>query len=169
MNLIVAVDKNWGIGKENELLIHIPADLKRFRELTLGHTVILGRKTIEGFPNGKPLKDRRNLVLSRTLAEIAGAEVFQSVETLLSASEEDAFVIGGESVYAQLLPYCDTAYVTWIDKEFEADRFFCNLENDVEWAAIEEAGPFEYEGIPYHYVIYKRNRQFSIRGVSGHE
>ena len=108
MNLIVAVDKNWAIGKDGDQLVYLSEDLKRFKALTTGHPVILGRKTLATFPGGRPLKGRRNLILSRS-ADFApeGAEVFSDVETLRAAAPEDAFVIGGASVYRQLLPWCE--------------------------------------------------------------
>ena len=110
MNLIVAVDENWAIGKGGDQLVYIKADLKRFRELTTGHGVILGRKTLATFPGGRPLKNRRNLILSATPGyEVEGAEVFADVDSLLAEAPEDAFVIGGESVYRTLLDRCDTA------------------------------------------------------------
>ena len=129
MKLIVAVDRSWAIGREGDQLLYLSADLRRFKELTLGGTVILGRKTLATFPGGRPLKGRRNLILSRS-PDFApeGAEVFRSVEELLAAAPEDSFVIGGESVYRALLPYCTTAYVTKIDAAFPADRFFPDLD-----------------------------------------
>ena len=115
MNVIVAVDQNWAIGKDGDQLVYLSEDLKRFKSLTTGHPVILGRKTLATFPGGRPLKGRRNLILSRnTDFAPEGAEVFSDVETLRAAAPEDAFVIGGASVYRQLLPWCDTAYVTKI-------------------------------------------------------
>ena len=108
MNVIVAVDQNWAIGKDGDQLIYLSEDLKRFKSLTTGHPVILGRKTLATFPGGRPLKGRRNLILSRnTDFAPEGAEVFSDVETLRAAAPEDAFVIGGASVYRQLLPWCD--------------------------------------------------------------
>ena len=115
MNLIVAVDQNWAIGKDGDQLVYLKEDLKRFRTLTSGHTVILGRKTLATFPGGRPLKNRRNLILSRNPHfQAERAEVFPSVEELVKQADGDAFVIGGASVYEQLLPYCDTAYITKI-------------------------------------------------------
>ena len=113
MNLIAAVDLNWAIGRDGDQLCYIPADLKRFQALTTGHPVILGRKTLATFPGGRPLKNRRNLILSRDSAFAPeGAEVFRSLEALRAAAPADSFVIGGESVYAALLDWCDTAYIT---------------------------------------------------------
>ena len=159
MNLIAAVDQNWAIGTGGDQLCYIPADLKRFRALTTGHPVILGRKTLATFPGGRPLKNRRNLILSRTMGEAPqGAEVFSTAETLLAAAPEDAFVIGGASVYEQLLPWCSTAYVTRIQAEFPADRFFPDLDASPEWERGEESAPLEQDGIVFRYVTYRRKR-----------
>ena len=159
MNVIVAVDQNWAIGKDGDQLVYLSEDLKRFKSLTTGHPVILGRKTLATFPGGRPLKGRRNLILSRS-TDFApeGAEVFSDVETLRAAAPEDAFVIGGASVYRQLLPWCDTAYVTKIDRAFPADCHFPDLEQDLEWEKAEESAPLEQDGIVYRYVTYRRKK-----------
>ena len=156
MNAIVAVDQNWAIGKDGDQLCYISADLKRFKELTTGHPVILGRKTLATFPGGRPLKGRRNLVLSRDKTlQIEGAEVYHDVETLLTQAPEDSFVIGGGSVYKALLPHCDTAYVTKIDHAFpEADTFFPDLDADPAWRAVRTEEPLEQDGLVYRYVTY---------------
>lgn len=157
MNLIAAVDRNWAIGKDGELLVRIPADLKRFRALTSGHAVILGRKTLATFPGGKPLKNRPNLILSRNAAFAPeGAQVFSDVDSLLKAAPADAFVIGGESVYKALLPHCDRAYITKIDKAWSADAFFPDLDADPAWQVTEEGEPLEHEGLAFRYVTYER-------------
>ena len=160
MNLIVAVDKNWAIGLGGDQLCYIPADLKRFKALTTGHSVLLGRKTMATFPGGKPLKNRRNLVLS-TDPEFRpeGAEVFPTLEDALNAAPADTFVIGGESVYRQALDHCDRAYITKIDKAFPADRWFPDLDKDPAWEIMETEGPFEHEGLEYSYVTYQRKKQ----------
>lgn len=158
MNLIVAVDQNWAIGKGGDQLIYIPEDLKRFKALTTGHPVILGRKTLATFPGGRPLKGRDNLILSATPGyQVEGAKVYPNLEALLAEAPEDAFVIGGESVYRALLPYCDTAYVTKIDAEFPADRYFPNLDEDPNWTITEESDSLEHEGTSFYYVTYRRN------------
>ena len=157
MNVIVAVDANWAIGLDGDQLCYIPADLKRFQKLTTGHPVLLGRKTLATFPGGRPLKNRRNLILS-TNPDFApeGGEVFRSLEEALEACPEDTFVIGGESVYNAALDRCDVAYVTKIEKAFEADRYFPNLDNDPNWVVVEEEGPFQHEELTFTYVTYKR-------------
>ena len=158
MNMIVAVDENWGIGKGGDQLIYIPEDLKRFKALTMGHALVLGRKTMATFPGGKPLKGRRNLVLSRNPAfHPEGAEVFSSLEELLDAAPEDAFVVGGASVYQALLDRCDTAYVTKIQAAFPADCWFPDLDRCPEWRAEEESEPMEHEGVTFRYVTYRRS------------
>lgn len=157
MNLIVAVDQNWAIGKDGDQLVYLKEDLKRFRTLTSGHTVILGRKTLATFPGGRPLKNRRNLILSRNPQfQTEGAEVFSSVEELVQKADKDAFVIGGASVYEQLLPYCDTAYITKIHAAFPADTYFPNLDKSEEWKVREESESLEQDGVSYHYVTYSR-------------
>ena len=159
MNVIVAVDQNWAIGKDGDQLVYLSEDLKRFKSLTTGHPVILGRKTLATFPGGRPLKGRRNLILSRnTDFAPEGAEVFSDVETLRAAAPEDAFVIGGASVYRQLLPWCDTAYVTKIDRAFPADCHFPDLDQDPAWERTEESAPLEQDGIVYRYVTYRRKK-----------
>ena len=158
ISVIVAIARNRAIGFENRLLYRLPDDLKRFKALTTGHAVILGRKTLATFPGGRPLPGRRNLILSRD-PDFApeGAEVFSDVETLRAAAPEDSFVIGGASVYRQLLPWCDTAYVTKIGRAFPADCHFPDLDQDPEWEQAEESAPLEQDGIIYRYVTYRRS------------
>ena len=158
MYVIAAVDRNWAIGKGGDQLCYLPADLKRFRALTTGHPVILGRKTLATFPGGRPLKNRRNLILSRDPAFAPeGAEVFRELDSLRAAAPADSFVIGGESVYRALLGWCGTAYITKIGRAWEgADAFFPNLDDDPAWFVAEEGEPLEHEGIPFRYVTYKR-------------
>ena len=157
MNVIVAVDRNWAIGKDGDQLVYLSEDLKRFKALTMGHPVILGRKTLATFPGGRPLKGRRNLILSRNPAFAPeGGEVYRDLEELLSRAPEDAFVIGGASVYRALLPRCDTAYVTRIRKEYPADCWFPNLDEDPAWELAEESEPLEQDGVAYTYAVYRR-------------
>ena len=142
MNIIVAVDKNWAIGKNNKMMWSIPADMRFFREKTTGHVVVMGRKTLESFPNGLPLKQRTNLILSRDKSfQVKGALVLHTMEELLEHPKEydssDIFIIGGESIYRQFLPYCDTAYVTRIDHAYDADTYFPNLDELPEWTMTE--------------------------------
>ena len=158
MNVIAAVDQNWAIGKDGGQLIYLPEDLKRFKALTIGHPVILGRKTLATFPGSRPLKGRRNLILSRN-PDFApeGAEVFAGLDALLAAAPEDAFVIGGASVYQALLDRCDTAYITKITQSFsDADCWFPDLDQRPEWTIAEEGPELKEKGVKFHYVTYKK-------------
>lgn len=142
MNIIVAVDKNWAIGKNNKMMWSIPADMRFFREKTTGHVVVMGRKTLESFPNGLPLKQRTNIVLTANRGyHVKGAEIVHTIEELLEQLKgydtQEVFVIGGERVYRQLLPYCDTAYVTKIDHAYDADTYFPDLDQMPEWTMTE--------------------------------
>ena len=128
--LIACVDKNFGLGYKNNLLFKIPADLKNFRRLTLNHTIIYGRKTLETFPNHQPLDSRRNIILSKTLGKILGAEVVGSVEELfdkLDAAEEN-FIVGGAEIFNELIPYAKEIFLTVVDAETQADVFFPNTD-----------------------------------------
>lgn len=160
MNLIVAVDKNWAIGKNNKIMWSIPADMKYFREMTKGNVVIMGRKTLESFPQGQPLKNRVNIVITRNENyRVKGAVVVHSVEKAIEEArkyEGELFVIGGESIYRAMLRYCDTAYITKIDHGFDADTYFPNLDEDQEWEMTkisEEQTCFDLE---YYFTVYER-------------
>ena len=161
MNLIVAVDENWAIGNKNELLISIPADHKFFRQETTGKVVILGRKTLETFPQGLPLKNRTNIIMSTNKDyQVKDAVVVHNLDELLSQIEkydtEDVYVVGGESVYRLLLPYCDTAHVTKIDHAYEADAYFPNLDAMPEWKITADSEEQTYFDITYHFLKYER-------------
>lgn len=161
MKLIVAVDANWGIGCKNELLVRIPADQRMFREKTTGNVVVMGRKTLDSFPGGKPLKDRVNIVLTGERRESLNGEIYvRSVEEVLEEikkySEESIYIIGGETVYRQFLPYCNEAYVTKIDHKYEADAYFPNLDENAEWEVTEESEEQTYFDITYTFVKYER-------------
>ena len=161
MNLIVAVDNNWAIGNKNKLLVSIPNDMKHFREETTGKVVVLGRKTLETFPQGQPLKNRTNIVLSRNEKhEVKGAITVHSLEELLEElkkyDDEDIYVVGGDSVYKQLLPYCNVAHVTKIDHEFEADTYFPDLDADPDWEITADSDEQTYFDLPYQFLKYER-------------
>jgi len=161
MNLIAAVDNNWGIGSRRKLLVRIPADQKLFREETLGKVVVLGHNTLSTFPQGMPLAGRTNIILSRNHSlQIKGAKVVHSIEKLLQMlrayDSNDVYVVGGESVYRQLLPYCDIAHLTMIDRVYEADAYFPNLDNDPEWERTEESDEQTYFDLVYTFVKYER-------------
>ena len=160
MNLIVAVDKNWAIGKNNRLMWSIPADMKFFRETTKGNIVVMGRKTLESFPQGQPLKNRVNIVITRNPKyKVKDAVIVHSVKEALTECgkyDGEVFVIGGESIYRAMLPYCDKAYVTKIDHAFDADTYFPNLDKDSGWRMTkisEEQTCFDLE---YYFTIYER-------------
>lgn len=159
---VVAVDKNWGIGNEGNLLFHISEDLKNFRRLTEGKTVILGRKTLATFPKGAPLKNRRNVILSRDESyTVEGAEVCRSVEEAVkllgNENTDNICVIGGESIYRQMLPFCDKAIVTKIDSSAEkSDKFYPDLDEDENWFLAEESEVMEENGIKFKFCTYKR-------------
>ncbi len=160
MKLIACCDKNWGLGKDGELLIRIPEDLKRFSELTSGHPVILGRKTLQTFPKGKPLPNRRNIILSRNSSYIVeGAEVCDSAERaleLLGDSQDETFVIGGAEIYNLFLPYCTVAYITRLEEEYASDCRLADLDIDAAWKISESSEKLKYEDICYRYVTYTR-------------
>ena len=161
MNLIGAVDKNWAIGKENKLLVSIPADMKMFRQETTGKVVVLGRKTLETFPNGLPLKNRVNIIISRNKDyQVKGATVVHSVEEALEEikkyPKDQVYCIGGDSIYKQFLPYCDVAHVTKIDFAYEADRYFPNLDEMPEWKITGASEEQTYFDLEYQFVRYER-------------
>ena len=161
MNLIVAVDKNWGIGYQNKLLISIPDDMKFFRETTSGNVVIMGKKTLLSFPNGRPLKNRENIVITHDKNfECDGATIVHSIEEALEAAKKfdtkNIYVIGGGSIYEQMLPYVDTAYVTYIDFAYQADTRFPNLDENDEWKLVEESEEQTYFDVEYYFRKYER-------------
>lgn len=164
MNIIVAADKNWGIGKDNKLLVSIPADMKFFRETTTGNVVVMGRKTLESFPGGLPLKRRTNIVLTKDVNyQVKDAVLVHSVEELLEElkkyDSENVYVIGGDSVYQQLLPYCDIAHVTKIDYAYEADSYFPNLDEDPQWEVTASSEEQTYFDLEYTFVKYQRKKK----------
>ena len=160
MKLIVAADRNWAIGKNNKLMWSIPADMKFFRETTQGKAVIMGRKTLESFPQGQPLKNRVNIVITRNPSyKVKDAVVVHSVEEAIEESRKydgDVFVIGGESIYRAMLPYCDTALVTRIDYAYEADTWFPNLDEDEEWELTDEGEEQTCFDLEYAFTRYER-------------
>lgn len=183
MKAIVNVNQNWGIGKDGELLAYIPEDMRFFRNTTKGRTVIMGRKTLESFPGGKPLKGRLNIVLTRNPARLyqKAAQEWQAASllkplvlgdssdtqllafcdtpSLLQIQEgilEDAYVIGGAQIYQELLPYCSECLVTINDSQREADTFFPNLDADPEWQRTQETEEKEQDGVHYRFTVYRR-------------
>lgn len=161
MKAILAADKNWGIGYNNHLLVSIPSDMKFFRQTTTGKVVVMGRKTLESFPNGMPLKNRTNIVLTGNQNhQVKDAIVVHSedelMEELKKYDTDDIYVIGGESVYRMMLPYCDTAYVTKIDRAFQADTFFPNLDEMDEWEMTEESEEQTCFDLEFCFTKYER-------------
>ena len=161
MNLIVAVDRNWAIGKDNKLLVSIPDDMKFFRETTTGKVVVMGRKTLESFPNGKPLKNRVNIVLTRDPKySVDGAIIVHSREELDKElnkyDSNDIYVIGGESIYRLLLDDCHRAFVTYVDYSYDADTYFPNLDEKSEWKLAEESEEQTYYDIEFYFRTYTR-------------
>ena len=159
MNAIVAVDRKWAIGRENTLLFSLPTDMKRFRSITTGGTVLMGRKTLESFPGGKPLPNRRNVVLTSHEVEIEGAEVVHTLEDMLRAVENEdpdhVFVIGGGSLYTALLPQCRRVLLTKVDAVGTgADTWFPNLDKLPAWQVEREEAPIEEKGFTYRFIDY---------------
>jgi len=175
MDIIVAADRNWGIGRNGDLLCHIPGDLKYFKEKTMGAAVVMGRKTLESLPGGKPLPGRRNIVLTRRADfQKEGCEVAHDAAELQALLEkapgegpesarageggrQNVFVIGGAEVYAQLLDLCETVYVTRMENAFDADKFFPDLDRDPDFELVRESEPHEEGGVRYRFTVYKRH------------
>lgn len=160
MKLIAAVDNEWNIGNKGNLLFSLPDDMKFFRTTTSGKIVVMGRKNLESFPGSKPLKNRINIVLSRSKHDVDGAEFVTGVDELLDRLKEydsdDVYVIGGAQIYSLLLPYCDTALITHVDAvAIEADSKFPELK-DNEWTVTEQSDIHENNGIKFRFTTYKR-------------
>ncbi len=161
ISIIVAISEDYGIGYRNGLLWHLPEDLKRFKKLTLGHTVIMGKKTWESLPR-KPLPGRKNIVITDVPDEIIEfSTTAYSIEDALSkcGNDDEIFIIGGGSIYRQFMPVADRLYITHIHKKTSADIFFPNIDPDL-WEPIEkeEHSKDENSDIPYTYVIYQRKK-----------
>ena len=164
MNAIVVVDKNWAIGKDNDLLVHLPGDLKYYKEKTTGKVIVIGRKTLESFPGGRPLPNRTNLVLTSNpeyknphctvcLGEAAMLKELENYPT------QDIFVSGGQSIYDLFLDRCDTVYVTKIEDEYPADRYFRNLDEDDNYHVTWESDLQEDKGTKYRFLKYERKEK----------
>ena len=160
MNLIAAVDRGWGIGKDGDLLFHLKKDMKYFAQMTSGHVIIMGRKTLESFPGGKPLPRRKNIVLTgnRTY-DGKGAEVVHSIKELFdrlkTLEDEEIWVVGGGSIYRALLPWCKYAYITHVDRECQADTFIPDLTCYPGWELTDQGEEMEEEGISFRFSIYE--------------
>ena len=172
MELIVNVTENWGIGLQDRLLVSIRADLQRFRQLTTGKTVVLGRRTLSTFPGGRPLKNRTNIILS-TQPDFcpAGAQCAHSTAQLAAMLQtlpaEEICVIGGARVYALLLPFCSLARVTKTLVQLPADRFFPNLDADPQWRVIERGPVLEENGISFQYIDYQNTAPLPLSQLAG--
>ena len=163
MNLIVNVDSNWAIGYRGKLLVSIPEDMKFFRSETTGKVVVLGRKTLDTFPGGQPLKNRTNIILTRNPNyQVKGAIICHSVEEVLEElkkyNSEDVYIIGGDSIYKEFLPYCDVAHVTRTDHVYDADAWFPNLEEDPEWELTGESDEKTYFDLEFTFCKYERKK-----------
>ena len=172
MNLIAAVDKNWAIGLNNRLLVSIPADMKFFRETTTGKVVVMGRKTLESFPNGLPLKKRTNIVLTsdpdyKVLGLESTREQYDLTivhdldalrEELKKYPSEDIYILGGESIYRQLLDECDVAHITKVDYAYDADAYFPNLDEDPNWVVTADSDEQTYFDLEYYFYRYERKK-----------
>ena len=161
MNLIVNVDSNWAIGYRGKLLVSIPEDMKFFRSETTGKVVVLGRKTLDTFPGGQPLKNRTNIILTRNPNyQVKGAIICHSVEEVLEElkkyNSEDVYIIGGDSIYKEFLPYCDVAHVTITDHVYDADAWFPNLEEDPAWVLTGESEEKTYFDLEFRFCRYER-------------
>lgn len=158
MKAIVAVDKNWGIGKNNELLFSIPEDMKFFRETTKGKTVVMGSKTLKSLPGGNPLKNRANIVLSNTIVRedcIIVNSIKELGVELSKYNSEDVYVIGGAMLYKTLLPYCSEVLVTKIDADGNPDVFFENLDCLPDWRLKNESSEIQTDGYKIKFTVYK--------------
>lgn len=160
MNLIVNVSENWAIGKGNELLFHLSGDMKFFKEHTVGKTIVMGRKTLESLPKSNPLPNRTNIVLTKNDGfEKDGVEIYTDIDKLIQnlKDKDDVYVIGGESIYKALLPYCNKAYVTKVAATVDdADAFMPNLDLNPDWETESESETLSEKGYDFKFVTYKR-------------
>lgn len=161
MKMIAAVDSNWAIGNKGNLLVRIPNDQKFFRQETTGKVIVLGRKTMDTFPGQQPLKNRTNIILSRNPNyAVKDALVLHSAEELLEYVKQfptdDVYIIGGESLYKEFLPYCDEAIITKIDHAYQADAYFPNLDTDPEWELVADSEEQTYFDLEYTFLKYRR-------------
>ena len=162
MKGIVAVDKNWGIGKNNDLLFSLPTDMAYFREQTKGKVVVMGSKTLKSFPNSKPLKNRVNIVFHRGNEIFEGCTVVKDLtelkQVLSQYNSDDVFIIGGAIIYKMLLNYCDEFLITKVDADGDAQVFFENLDKLDSWECVKESQPLNDNGYNISFTIYKNNK-----------
>ena len=168
LSAIVAVCDDWGIGRNGGMVVANKQDMRHFVNTTTGHPIILGRKTLESFPGGRPLKNRRNIVLTRDpFFHCEGVEVVHSVDHALDLirDEDEVWVVGGGQIYQQLLPYCGRAVVTKNHCLRAADAFFPNLDQDKDWELVEQTDPITLgrgegdEGVSFSFATYQRRQQ----------
>ena len=161
MIAVLSADKNWAIGYKGDLLVKIPNDMKLFRTLTTGNVIVMGRKTLESFPNSQPLPNRVNIVMTQNPEyQAKGCVIVHSTKELLEElknyPDKQVYVVGGESIYRELLPFCEEAYVTRIDYEYQADRYFPNLDEMEDWEMYEEGEEETFFSIEYYFNKYRR-------------
>lgn len=164
MNLIAAADRNWAIGLNNKLLVRIPEDMKFFQKTTTGKVVVMGRKTLESLPGGQPLKNRTNIVLTSNRGfQVKGVTAMHSMEELLAElgqyRSEGIYIIGGESIYREMLELCDVAYITKLEYEYEADAWLPNLDEKEDWAITRSSEEQTYFDLEYHFLRYERKKK----------
>ncbi|WP_099204100.1 dihydrofolate reductase [Scatolibacter rhodanostii] len=168
MNCILSVSENWGIGKDNKLLFHLPSDMAFFKAKTMGNVVVMGHSTLKSLPGSKPLPNRMNIVLSRHLDSAPeGTLLYHSMEELLpdlatGYDSDSVYIIGGESIYKQFLPYCHQAFITKVQKDVPADRFFPNLDNDPNWVLADSTEPITEKEITFTICTYENKNPLSI-------
>ncbi len=168
MKAIVAVDINWGIGYKGSLLQRIPADMKNFKRITTGKVVVMGQATFESLPGQEPLKDRINIVLSddesfRNEKVTICRSLDDLFDVLSNYPDDDVFIIGGESVYAQLLEHCGEVYVTKIANTYTADKYFVNLDRSDIWKQASISGPYKYNDVEYCFVTYVKGQDKGLQ------
>ena len=161
MKAIVAVDKNWGIGKKNDLLFELPEDMKFFRKTTLNKVVLMGSNTLKSFPGGNPLKNRTNIVLFPGGEKRDDCLIVDSMDELKSVlknyNADDVFVIGGAMFYKTMLPYCSEVLVTKVDADGGAEVFYENLDKKQEWSLVEVGEPIETNGYTIRFTTYRNS------------
>lgn len=164
IKLIVAADRNWAIGKDGKLLTNIPDDTRFFNQITLNKVVIIGRKTLESLPQGQPLPNRINIVVSRNPnLKVNGAIVVDSIDAALKEAykyDTDIFVAGGASIYIAMLKYCEEALVTYIDYSYQADTYMVNLDKRPEWVLVDESEEQTHFDVIYYFRTYKKRKDF---------
>lgn len=170
MNAIVNVDAGWGIGRDGDLIFPIPEDMRFFRQTTTGKIVVMGRRTLQSFPGGKPLKNRVNIVLTRDKGFAAeGAIICHSLNELQAAltpyAAEDVFVVGGEAVYRQLIDHCSTAYVTKVHGTAPADNHFPNLDEMPNWRLVQQSEVQHSGGVDFSFCTYQNRQPLPLGGT----